>query len=87
MGEPDGAVLSIRENEDDIDLREQSAERLQPPKLFPVRSREHRDRIRLYRQPESLPEVLQFVEELYLTFRDHLMDGSFESPAILIVPA
>jgi hypothetical protein len=37
MGKPDGAVLAVRDDKDDIDLREQSAEQLQPLKLFPVR--------------------------------------------------
>jgi len=38
MGEFDGALLSIRDNEDDINLREQPAKQLQLLKLFSVRS-------------------------------------------------
>jgi len=38
MGEFDRALLSIRDNKDDINLREQPAEELYPLKLFSVRS-------------------------------------------------
>jgi len=37
MGESDGAVCSIRDNKDDINLREQPAEQLHLLKLFSVR--------------------------------------------------
>jgi len=37
MGEFDGALLSIRDHKDDIDLREESTESLHLLKLFPVR--------------------------------------------------
>jgi hypothetical protein len=36
MGEFDRVLLSVRDNEDDINLREQSAKPLHPLKLFPV---------------------------------------------------
>ncbi len=37
MGESDGALLSIGDNNDDINLREQPAEQLHLLKLFSVR--------------------------------------------------
>jgi len=85
MGELDRALLSIRDDKDDINLREQPAEQLHPLKLFSVRSRENSDRIRFYGRPESLPEVIQTLEELYLTFRDHRMNCRLKSLFILIV--
>jgi len=86
MGEFDRALLSIRDYKDDINLREQPAEQLHLLKLFSVRSRENRDRIRFYRHPESLPEVIQTLEEFYLTFRDHRMNCRLKSLVILIIP-
>ena len=62
MGEFDRALLSIRDNKDDINLREQLAEELHPLKLFLVRSGENCDRIRFYWHPESFPEVIQSFE-------------------------
>ena len=87
MGESDRAFLSIRDNKDNRDLREQSAEQLHLPKLPSARSRKDGDRIRFHGRPEPLPEVIQFLEELYFAFRDHLMNGRFQSPFILIIPA
>jgi len=86
MSEFDGALLSIRDNQDDVDLREQPAEELHLLKLFSVRSRENGDRIRLYRPPESLPEVIQSFEEFYFACWDHLMNGRLKSLVILIIP-
>ena len=86
MGESDRPLLSIREDKDDIDLREQSAEQLHLLKLFSVRSRENCDGIRFYGHPESLPEVIQSFEEFYLTFRDDRMNGRLKSYVILIIP-
>ena len=87
MGESDRAFLSIRDNKHDIDLREQSAEQLQMLKLSSARSRKDGDRIRFHGRPEPLPEVIQYAEELRFAFRDHLMNGRFKSPSILIIPA
>jgi len=86
MGEFDRALLLIRDNKDDVNLREQPAEPLHPLKLFSVRSRENRDRIRFYGPPESVPEVIQSFEEFYLTFWDHLMNCRLKSLVILIIP-
>jgi hypothetical protein len=86
VGEFDRALLSIGDDEDDIDLREQPAERLHLPKLFLVGSREDGDRIRFYGRPESLPEVVQALEEFYSTFRDHPMNGGLESFVIFAFP-
>ena len=86
MGEFDRALLSIRDDKDDINLREQPAEQLHPLKLFPVRSRENGDRIRFYRPLESLPEIIQALEEFYLTFWDYLSNLCLKSLFILIIP-
>ena len=86
MGEFDRALLSIRDNKDDINLREQPAEQLHLLKLFSVRSRENCDGIRFYGHPESLPEVIQSFEVFYSTFRDHLMNCRLKSLVILIIP-
>ena len=85
MGEFDRALLSIRDDEDDINLREQSAEHLHPLKRVSVRSRENRDGIRFDRHPESFPEVIQSFEDLYLTFRDYIINGRLQSLYILII--
>ena len=85
MGEFDRALLSIRDNQDDINLRQQLAERLHLLKLFPVRSREDGDRIRFNGHPDSLPEVVQAFKGFYLTFRDYLANRCLKSLAILII--
>ena len=80
-------VLSIRDDKDDEYFRHQPAERLHLLKLRPVRGQENRDGIRLHGHPESLPEGIQSSEELYLAFRDDLMNGRFEPLMGSIVPA
>jgi len=85
MGEFDRALLSIRDNKDDINLREQPAEQLHLLKLFSVRNRENCDRIRFYWPPESLPEVIQSFKELYFAFWDYLMNCCLKSLCILII--
>ncbi|MGB3863617.1 MAG: hypothetical protein WA915_16175 [Candidatus Aminicenantaceae bacterium] len=86
MGEFDRALLSIRDNKDDINLHEQPAEQLHLLKLFSVRNREYCDRIRFYWPPQSLPEVIQSFEEFNFTFRDHIMYCRLKSLFILIIP-
>ena len=86
MGELDRALLEIRKNEDDEDLREQRAGQLHPLKFLPVGCQENRDRIRFNGYVESLPEGSQFFEGFDSTFRDHLMDRRFKPLGILIVP-
>jgi len=87
MGEFDRALLSIGDDEDDIDLREQPAEQLHLPKLKPVGGYKNGDGIRFYGHPESFSEFPQALEGFYLTFRDHLMDRCLESLVVLINPA
>jgi hypothetical protein len=87
MGEFDRALLPIGDDEDDIDLREQPAQRLHLPKLFPVGGYKNGDGIRFYGQPKSFSEIPQALEGFYLTFRDHLMDRRLESLVVLIIPA
>ncbi len=48
MGESESAFHSIRDDNDDINLREQLAEPLHLLKLFSVRSQENCDRIWFY---------------------------------------
>ena len=86
MGEFDGAVLSIRDDKDDIYFRKQVAEKPYLLKLVSIRSRENCDRIRFYGHPESLPEVIQSFEEFYFIFWDHLMNGRLKSILILTIP-
>ena len=86
MREFDRALLSIRDNQDDINLREQPAEELHPLKLVSVRSRENGDRIRLYGLPESLPEVIQSFEAFYLACWDHRMNGRLKALFVSIIP-
>lgn len=86
MGQFDGALLSIRDDQNDKNLREQPAEQMQLLKLFPVRSHKNCDGFRFYGHPESLPKINQSFEEFYLTFRDHLMNGRLKSFFILIIP-
>ena len=86
MGEFDRALLSIRDNKDDINLCEQPAEQLHLLKLFSVRNRENCDRIRFYWHPESFLETIHSSEEFYLTFWDDLMNRRLKSLGILIIP-
>jgi len=87
MGELDRALLSIRDDEDDINLRKQPADQPYLSKLFLARGRDNSGRIRFYGPPESLTEATQAFEELYSTFRDHLMDGRHKSLVIFAFPA
>ena len=87
MSESDCALLEIRKNEDDVNLREQRADLLHPLKLLPVRSRENGDRIRFYGQVRSLSlRSIQAFKGLYSTLRDHFMDGRLKPLGILIIP-
>jgi len=86
MGELDRALLSIRNDEDDIDLGEQRPELLHLPELFQGRGRENRDRIGFYGRPESLPEVVQAFKALDATFRDRLMNCGLKSLVIFGFP-
>jgi hypothetical protein len=86
MGELDRALCEIRENEDDVDLREKRAGQLHPLKFLPVGCQENCDRIRFNGYVESLPEGGQFFEGFDSTFRDHLMDRRLKPLGILIVP-
>jgi len=86
MGDFDRALLSIRDNKEDINLREQPAEQLHLLKLFSVRSRENCDRIRFYWRPESLPEAIQSFEDFYFAFWDDLMNHRLKSLVIWIIP-
>ena len=86
MGKLDRALLSIGDDKDDINLNEQPAEKLHLLKLFSVQSVENGDLIRFYWPPESLPEVIQSLEEFYFTFWDHLTNCRFKSFFILTIP-
>ncbi|MHB8094203.1 MAG: hypothetical protein ACYDH0_04600 [Candidatus Aminicenantales bacterium] len=87
MGEFDRVLPSIRDDENDINLRKQAAERLHLPELFAVRSGENRYRIRFYRHPEPLPEIIQPLEVFDPAFRDDLMNCGLESFLVFIIPA
>jgi hypothetical protein len=87
MGEGERAFLLIREDKDDINLREQLAKPLHLLKLFPVRSRENRNRIWFDGLPEPRLKVIQLYKKFDLIFRDHLMNGRFKPLFILIFSA
>jgi hypothetical protein len=84
MGEPDRFLRSIREDEDDIDLREESPEPQHPPKLATACGEKNGDRIRFDGHPESFLEIFQASKPFDRTVRDRLMNGRLESLTGLI---
>lgn len=78
MGEIDRALFSIRDDKNDINLREQLSERLHPPELFMVGGRDNRDGIRFNRPPESLCEVIQSFKGFDIFFRNRRMNRSLK---------
>jgi hypothetical protein len=87
MGELDGALLAIGNDQDDINFRQQPTEHLHPLKLFSIRCRENGDRIRFYGRPESFPEFIQSFKEFFSLVGDHRMNGGRESLHISIISA
>ena len=87
MGEGERAPLSIGDDKDDINLRKQFSKQLHLLKLFPIRNRKNRDRIRFDGPPEPFLEVGQGVEEFDLTDRNRLSDRIVERCKIGIIPA
>ncbi len=86
MSEFDRALFSIRNHKNDINFRQQPAERLHLMKLYEGRRRKHGDGIRLDGPPESFLQIIQCVEAFDLIFGDHLIDSrrqSFEMIPIL----